>query len=131
MCFGLPLQLVNHSTAAHATGRSVGVFALVDTASLWQYGGPATNTSAPLLVGQAVQLDAPAPPITGLPLRQPQGAQPLQLGTRPRGLWNGAVRLQASCLLRVKRQDESTSQGDLCTLMRAVLKLIKCCGGGC
>jgi hypothetical protein len=93
--FDFALQLVSQLAAARAPGRSVGVFALVDTASLWQYGGPTTNTSAPLLVGQAVQLDAPAPPLTGLPLRQPQAAQPLQLGTRPRGLWNGAVSLQA------------------------------------
>jgi hypothetical protein len=87
------LQLLGHSTTARSHGRSVAVFTLADTASLWQYGGPSTNTSAPLLVAQAVHLEAPPPPVTGLPLRQPQGAQPLQLGTRPRGFWNGAVRL--------------------------------------
>lgn len=85
------MQLVGAATPKSA-GHSVAVFALIDTATLWQYGGPATNTSAPLLVGHTVQLEAPLPPVTGLPLRQPAGAQPLQLGTRPRGFWNGAVR---------------------------------------
>lgn len=90
----LCLQLVgaaSSSARTHTVGRAVAVLTLLDTATLWQYGGPASNTSAPLLAAQAVQLDAPAPPVTGLPLRQPLGAQPLQLGTRPRGFWNGAV----------------------------------------
>lgn len=92
----LHLQLISASGASQASsGRNVGVFALLDTASLWQYGGQGTATNAPLLVGQSVQLEAPAPPVTGLPLRQPQGGQPLQLGTRPRGFWNGAVSASA------------------------------------
>lgn len=120
--------MVSQSAAAQGTGRSVAVFALLDTASLWQYGGPATNTSAPLLVGQAVQLDAPAPPVTGLPLRQPQGAQPLQLGTRPRGFWNGAVRRgHSSCrggpnCLHVPRGLQTVSSLTLSS--RAVLGVI-------
>lgn len=80
-----------NSQPGSSSGRSTALVALLDTATLWQYGGPGSNTSAPLLVAQVVQLDAPAPPVTGLPLRQPAGAQPLQLGTRPRGFWNGAV----------------------------------------
>jgi hypothetical protein len=92
----LPLsgvQLITQGAVSPSTGRHIAVFSLLDTASLWQYGGPATNSSGPLLVGHSVQLEGTAPPVTGLPLRQPQGAQPLQLGNRPRGLWNGAVRM--------------------------------------
>jgi hypothetical protein len=67
------------------------VAVLLDTASLWQYGGPLSNASTPLLAAQAVELEAPTPPVTGLPLRQPLGAAALQHGTRPRAFWNGAV----------------------------------------
>lgn len=84
-------QVVDADAPSHSTGRSIVVAALLDTATLWQYGGPVSNASTPLLVAQVVGLQAPAPPVSGLPLRQPNGAPPLQHGTRPRGFWNGAV----------------------------------------
>ncbi|KAF6263466.1 hypothetical protein COO60DRAFT_411664 [Scenedesmus sp. NREL 46B-D3] len=77
--------------SASINQRKITVAALVDTATLWKWGGPGSPTSTPLLAAAQVELGSLAAPPTGLLLRQPSGAPPLQLGSRPLGFWNGAA----------------------------------------
>ncbi|KAF8069613.1 Dclre1a [Scenedesmus sp. PABB004] len=79
--------------APAAAARTVVVVALLDTGALWHWGGTDSLTSTPLLAATAVQLDAAPAPTAGLLLRQPDGAPPLQQGSRPQGFWNGAFDL--------------------------------------
>jgi hypothetical protein len=73
-------------------GRNLSIVAVLDTGMLWQWGGPGSQTSSPLLTSTRVHINSPAAPPSGLLLRQPDGAPPLQQGSRPRGFLNGAVR---------------------------------------
>lgn len=83
------LQDVSRHSCA---GQSVIVAALLDTGMLWQYGGPGSRTSTPLLTAQQIQLGDWTSPVTGASLQQPVGGPALQLGPQLRDFWSGGVR---------------------------------------
>jgi hypothetical protein len=87
----LTLQQLPAVISASVNTRKITLAALLDTATLWKWGGPGSPTSTPLLAAQQAVLSSAAAPPTGLLLRQPGGAPALQLGSRPLGFWNGAV----------------------------------------
>lgn len=84
-------QQVSAVVSASLGSSRLTVAALLDTAMLWQWGGPDSLTSTPMMAATQVQLASSAAPSTGLLLRQPAGAPVLQHGSRPLGFWNGAV----------------------------------------
>jgi hypothetical protein len=89
--------------SASLVTRKITLAALLDTATLWKWGGAGSPTSTPLLAAQQAVLSSPAAPPTGLLLRQPGGAPALQLGSRPLGFWNGAVSVGMAWLFHLLR----------------------------
>jgi hypothetical protein len=71
--------------------RKLAVVSLADTSTLWQYGGPDSSTTSPLVSAKLLQLKG-QPPSAQLLLVQPAGGATLAAGgTSPRGFWSGHV----------------------------------------